>query len=619
MLHRYQAPGNSLCYHAAIKNCKSYIGWKRISHFRNTSYGPLFMTRQRAAVHYHAHHHMNMRIALIIGASALASPLASHAQEKAAESAEKPAITNTFEAAGGKYRFIMDTTVAPDLTEWAKTELTPVVREWYPKIIGLLPSEGYEAPTNVTIRFREDMGRTPASAGGGRVNCNAEWFKRNLKGEAIGAVVHELVHVVQQYGLARRNNPDATRTPGWLVEGIPDYIRWFLYEPHTKGAEITQRNLARARYDASYRVTGNFLNWVTTNYHKEIVVKLNAAAREGRYKEEIWKECTGKELASLGEEWKKGHEDRLGAAEPPPRTTLSDPAIKFTVPEKPYVVLRRGAIEAVIVDNRAVDDAVLPGHKAGYHGVASLKHERQPRNLFVPAVSGLNFEHIHDGTTRARDLLFEPRRAPMMLRAINEHTVELHQPPTPHWGLESCARYELQEDGVLQLTFECIPRRSAWTNNYLGLFWASYIDQPKSLDIHFRSASDWVRGVTPEHGVRATHRAPGDERQFAHDADFPLSLVFNFSEHRYGAPWYFGLCREMAFVQLFDARDQVRLTQSPSGGGRGNPAWDFQWFIENPKVGRRYQLVMRALYLPAADTSEAREEVRREIERRSRR
>ena len=30
------------------------------------------------------------------------------------------------------------------------------------------------------------------------------------------------------------------------------------------------------------------------------------------------------------------------AADPPKRTTLSDPAIRFTVPEKPYVVLRRG-------------------------------------------------------------------------------------------------------------------------------------------------------------------------------------------------------------------------------------------------------------------------------------
>lgn len=187
------------------------------------------------------------------------------------------------------------------------------VQVWYPKIVELLPSEGYEAPARVTIRFREGMGGTPAAAGGNRIQCNAGWFRRNLKGEAVGAVVHEMVHVVQQYGRARRNNPEATRTPGWLVEGIPDYIRWFLYEPHTKGAEITARNVARARYDGNYRITGNFLNWVTEKYDWEIVKKLNAAAREARYQEELWKNWTGRTVQELGAEWKAEVEAKVAA------------------------------------------------------------------------------------------------------------------------------------------------------------------------------------------------------------------------------------------------------------------------------------------------------------------
>ena len=302
----------------------------------------------------------------------------------------------------------------------------------------------------------------------------------------------------------------------------------------------------------------------------------------------------------------------LAGSEPRPRTTLADSTVRYTVPDKPYVVLRRGPLEAVVVDNRAVDDAVLRGHRAGYHGIAALRHERQPRSLFVPAVSGFNFEHIHDGTTQPRNVLFEPRQAPMHLRAIDGHTAELHQPPTPHWGVESCLRYELLEDGVIEMTFECIPRRATWKNDYLGFFWANYIDQPESLDIHFlkpgaAGGSVWQRGVTPKHGVRATHRSPDDHRNFAHDPDFPLTLVFNFSEHRLAEPWYLGECRGMALVQKFRVEDRIRFTQSPSGGGPGNPAWDFQWFIPNPRVGQRYQLVMRALYtpLPAATSPDA--------------
>ena len=229
-----------------------------------------------------------------------------------AEPAINPAAAAVIvEAKEGKFEYKFDLTLAPDLGDWVEKELSPVVCKWYPKIIGMLPSEGFDAPTSVTINFREGMRGTPAAAGGNRVSCNIEWFRRNLSGEAKGAVVHELVHVVQQYGRARRDNPNATRPPGWLVEGIADYIRWFLYEPQAKGAEITERNLSRARYDANYRISANFLNWVTGKYDKEIVRKLNAAAREGKYNESLWKEWTGKTVQELGDEWKKLHEERL--------------------------------------------------------------------------------------------------------------------------------------------------------------------------------------------------------------------------------------------------------------------------------------------------------------------
>ena len=162
----------------------------------------------------------------------------------------------------GDYHLTIDTTETPDLSEWARKELAPVVKQWYPKIIELLPSEGFTAPQTVRIQFSSTM-RGVAATGGTRIRCAARWFRQNLQGEAVGAVVHELVHVVQQYGRARRNSPNAVRTPGWVVEGIADYIRWFKYEPQSHGAEITLRNLSRARYDANYRITANFLNWVT--------------------------------------------------------------------------------------------------------------------------------------------------------------------------------------------------------------------------------------------------------------------------------------------------------------------------------------------------------------------
>jgi len=231
----------------------------------------------------------------------------------------------TVEAEGGMYQITIDTSETPDLTDWAHKDLAPVVQEWYPKLVKLLPSEGYEAPRQAIITFSASM-KGVAATGGTRVRCAAAWFRQNLQGEAKGAVVHELAHVVQNYGIARRTNPNATRTPGWVVEGICDYIRWFLYEPQTRGAEITSRNIARAKYDGNYRISGNFLNWVTQTYCKDIVQQLNVAARQGKYSEELWRTATGHTVQELGDEWKASLEKRIAAetAEAAQANTLSD-------------------------------------------------------------------------------------------------------------------------------------------------------------------------------------------------------------------------------------------------------------------------------------------------------
>jgi len=223
-------------------------------------------------------------------------------QAAAAQPPPPPIPPEVFHTPDGKYQVTLDMSRAPDLKDWADKELMPVVLEWYPKLVDMLPSEGYAAPEKFSITFRN--GRGVAATGGTRITCDAPWFKRNLKGEARGAVVHEMVHVVQQYGRARRTNPNAKPTPGWLVEGIPDYLRWYKYEPELHGAD--RFNKATARYDGAYRVSANFLNYVVEKYDKDIIVKVNAALREGKYTDDLWKQYTGKTVQELGAEWKAG-------------------------------------------------------------------------------------------------------------------------------------------------------------------------------------------------------------------------------------------------------------------------------------------------------------------------
>ncbi|HEX5218056.1 MAG TPA: family 16 glycoside hydrolase [Verrucomicrobiae bacterium] len=229
--------------------------------------------------------------------------------------AEVAAAPYVFKSSDGYCEFSIDTARAPELKEWAADQLAPVLADWFPKIAAMLPSEGFAPPKQITILIRPGDG--VAAAGGSRITANSTWLKRELKGEAVGALVHEVVHVVQQYG-GRRRDPDAKRPPGWLVEGIPDYIRFFKYEPQNHGADLIwlmARRNQTLNYDGMYRISANFLNYVVEQYGKtnELIAKVNAACRQGKYTDELWRELTGKALSELNDEWKQSVKQQIDA------------------------------------------------------------------------------------------------------------------------------------------------------------------------------------------------------------------------------------------------------------------------------------------------------------------
>jgi hypothetical protein len=210
----------------------------------------------------------------------------------------------------GAYQVVIDTSDAPELTEWARDVLGPVCQQWYTNIVQLLPSAGFEAPPECRIEFHNlgpvtgAAGQTVAFTRGARITCGAEWFRQDPWQEAVGCVVHEMVHVVQQYPAHRDDSHEEGQAPGWLVEGIADYVRWFLFEPQSHGAEITSANLSAAQYDASYRITANFLNWVVKKFGKDVIVRLNAAARKSEYYPGLWERIAGHSVQDLGREWR---------------------------------------------------------------------------------------------------------------------------------------------------------------------------------------------------------------------------------------------------------------------------------------------------------------------------
>ena len=122
------------------------------------------------------------------------------------------------------FDWTLDVSRSPELKEWAETRLKPAVDQWYPVWVECLASDGFAAPQHFTITIKPMRG--VAGTANTDVEVSESWIKGQIArpgdwNEAIGSVLHELVHVVQQYG--------DKRVPGWMTEGIADYFRWFHY------------------------------------------------------------------------------------------------------------------------------------------------------------------------------------------------------------------------------------------------------------------------------------------------------------------------------------------------------------------------------------------------------
>ena len=183
---------------------------------------------------------------------------------------------------------VVDVTDAPEMKDWADKAARTCER-WYGHINEQLKSDGYKPIHLIRMNLKNDI-KVPAMAGGGRITGSVKWFKDHP--DDVGAMIHETVHIVQRYH-SRKN-------PGWLVEGVADYIRFFQYEP----GNIGRLNTKTARFDGNYRVSARFLAYVSDKYDKDLVLKLNKAMREGSYSEDLFKEYTGKTLPELDEEWR---------------------------------------------------------------------------------------------------------------------------------------------------------------------------------------------------------------------------------------------------------------------------------------------------------------------------
>lgn len=263
-----------------------------------------------------------------------------------------------------------------------------------------------------------------------------------------------------------------------------------------------------------------------------------------------------------------------------------------------------GDLTAVIGDNSADGE-----HRAGYNGVWSLRHKNS-RNLFVPAYAGLNHEHIFNGETEDdRQFFFEPRTAPMTFNKISENEAELHQPPTPTFQVESWTRYKLSAPHYLDVNYRCMAHQHVFPRSWIGLFWASYINAPEDKSMYFlgglkNAPATWIQFCTQQHNGESTVRYRQDKQRLSFEDRSVEALFKSISPLNFDQSFFYGHFDDLTWIVMFDCKEGLRFTHSPSGGGGNpdrrttNPAWDFQWIIPDYQVLKPYDLRVRTVLRP---------------------
>lgn len=193
----------------------------------------------------------------------------------------------------------VDTTQAPEITETNKRLVLDLCKEHYPRIKQILVKDDFEPASNILIIFKKNV--DIADTGSNKISLGVRWFTDNRKNpqEIGGVLVHEMVHVVQSY------SPQSV--PGWLVEGIADYIRYGKIYSDQQGKEPPPMNCREGQHYTTntYGCAAAFLNYILKDKSPEVLIDLNTALRLNEYNDaffstniaggksldQLWQEC----------------------------------------------------------------------------------------------------------------------------------------------------------------------------------------------------------------------------------------------------------------------------------------------------------------------------------------
>jgi hypothetical protein len=128
-----------------------------------------------------------------------------------------------------------------------------------------------------------------AETANGKVTISSAWMHK--RPEDIDVITHEVMHIVQDYG--------ENAGPGWLTEGIADYVRNKFGINNVAAKWSLTPYKAGQSYENACRVTARFLVWIEEKVKPGIVKTLDKQMRKHTFTDNSWKQLTGKTVDEL--------------------------------------------------------------------------------------------------------------------------------------------------------------------------------------------------------------------------------------------------------------------------------------------------------------------------------
>ncbi|MXV16587.1 basic secretory protein-like protein [Hufsiella ginkgonis] len=195
---------------------------------------------------------------------------------------------------GYKLTFTNQDATFPDTL---KDKLIKTFFEVYPKL-----AKEYNRQTLKEVTFVIDTAyKGVAATSNGRVVFSSKYM-RSHAGD-IDVVTHEVMHIVQNYG--------RSVGPGWLTEGIADFVRYKFGVANPAAKWSLTPYKAGQSYKNSYRITARFLAWIEATKKKGLVKELDKQLRLHTYTAESWTQLTGSALDELWETYIKDPEFKI--------------------------------------------------------------------------------------------------------------------------------------------------------------------------------------------------------------------------------------------------------------------------------------------------------------------